>query len=220
MKISKFRSTKRKKNDYSNRLYRTSPAPETIRWRKIPRILGITLIILGVLVGLNAVFSSTQTTQVLQLTRNLEAGSVLNEADVKTIEIETTNWITGYPENSETVIGKELNTLVFAGDLLSDNQIGIPSEDKKEITLSLDQRSLPSDIQRGNEFDLWVTPSDLSGNAVGQSYLILAGLVVATAPNIDELMSTEVSVTVWIYSQDVAKVLDAIAVGQVYLVRT
>ena len=197
MKISKFRSTKRKKNDYSNRLYRTSPAPETIRWRKIPRILGITLIILGVLVGLNAVFSSAQTTQVLQLTR-----------------------ITGYPENSETVIGKELNTLVFAGDLLSDNQIGIPSEDKKEITLSLDQRSLPSDIQRGNEFDLWVTPSDLSGNAVGQSYLILAGLVVATAPNIDELMSTEVSVTVWIYSQDVAKVLDAIAVGQVYLVRT
>jgi hypothetical protein len=27
-------------------------------------------------------------------------------------------------------------------------------------------------------------------------------------------------VTVWIYSQEVAKVLDAIAVGQVYLVRT
>ncbi|MEO6885281.1 MAG: SAF domain-containing protein [Jatrophihabitantaceae bacterium] len=97
-----------------------SPAPRRIKapsWFDLRLVLGVALVLASVLLGARLVSGAKHTDPVLALTRDLAAGSTVQEEDVTTVQVHLADRSV-YLSNSADVIGKQTNRSLARGELL------------------------------------------------------------------------------------------------------
>ena len=170
-----------------------------------PRLwLGILFILAAMVIGQLVITKASARVPALSLNTNIAQGAQIREGDVSSVQVSvpnTQNLIT-LPSDA---IGKVASTDLFAGDLISVYSISDGfNSDVRSVSVPIRAGHLPQ-VSPGEKVDVWMTPS-LDGVALpGPATLIIAGAVIAAAPEfIDSGMDTSVTVQI---SQDQVQVL-------------
>lgn len=189
------------------------------RWSRVPKVLGAGLFATAIIVGLGAISAPAELTEYLVYSRSLPAGTKLNATDLTAISVTAESRLVGYQLDIDEVVGSELVHPVAQGELVAKSDLKITSSALQELTLSFALNSLPPDVTKGDQLDLWVVPQDGAGNVLGPAQLIGQNLVVAATNAETANISNELAITFFVLSNQVADLLDAVAAGEIHLVR-
>jgi hypothetical protein len=189
------------------------------KFNRVPKVLGLGLFVTAFIVGIGAVLAPPAAREYLVFTKSLPAGSRLSESDIASVLIPVDNELMNYELNKTQLINAELAHSVQQGELVSRSDIKVMESFLRELTLSFEPNSMPPAIAKGDQLDLWVVPQDGAGNAIDPAKLVAANLIVAAAAADESGISTELPITFYVSPTQVAELLDAVAAGEIYLVR-
>lgn len=210
---------RRKKSKISPAKITSPMATPGKKFSRVPKVLGLGLFVTAIILGVGAVSAPPMAREYLVFTKSLPAGSKLSEADFASVYLPIDQELAGYQVAKATLIGAELSQSVRQGELVAQSDINVIRSILQELTLSFEPNLLPPNLAKGDQLDLWVVPQDAAGNVLDRARLVAANLVVAAAATDSAAISTVLSITFYVLPTQISELLDAVTIGQVYLVR-
>lgn len=192
--------------------------------QRVPRrpdariVVGSLLVLLSALVGVRAIGKPETAVTMWSATRDLPAGTVIDESDVSAISI--AGPVPSYVPSTEVVIGQRLAKPVAGGELIHSTDIAVQriAPATRLVTIPVDALHAPTDLERGHRVDVWSTP--VIESVISAPQLVLANLFVAQVPSLDERgISSSLAVTLEVPVEAVGAVIAALRSGDVDIVR-
>ncbi len=143
----------------------SSPLPRRLRaprWVNVRLIGGLLLILISVIVGARVITAADTADTVWAAAADLAAGTVLAEADLRTVSVRLAGSADAYLLSSADPIGLVLNTPIRAGELLPRSVVA-DSSPLVDIALPIAAGYVPPSLHRGQLVDVYAL--DLTPNA-------------------------------------------------------
>ena len=179
--------------------------------------LGVGLLVASMALG-GAILSSTDdTVTVWQATRDLSVGAPAT--DLVPVEVGRAAAAAGYVGPGDALEGV-LRRPVAAGELLPRSALAAGSgEPRRRVTVPVDPLHAPAGLQAGDVVDVWSTTREGTGDVSGsEPRLVLAGVMVASAPADDLNLGGEIGIVLDIPQERVPDVVAAVRAGVTDLV--
>lgn len=198
-----------------------SPDAERLRaprWRDGRLVAGVVLVLLAVLLGARLVGGAQHSTSVLVAARGLDAGHVLQPADLRVRSIRLSGVTGKYwgPADAPALAGHPLVTAVAEGDLLPRSAVAGQADPKpsRVVSLPVDPGRLPS-LSPGDHVDVFAT-FPAAGGVPGETIAVLRGAEYLGGG--DSASGTSVSIRLQVPVNQTAAVVRASQVGALDIV--
>ena len=214
------------------------PSPRATRlaapgWLDARLVLGVLLVLVSVVAGARVLSSADRSELVWAATRDLAAGSALQEGDLEAVRVRLFESAGSYVRaDGPAPTGYVLRQAVGAGELLARAGVARPGEDRdyRSVTVPVEVGHFPPGLRRGQQVDVWLTveggtAAGRAGTATGaaaldDAQLVLAGVPVLTGPEVGELTAagSAVPVVLQVPPGEVGRLVAAVAQGRIDLV--
>jgi hypothetical protein len=212
-------------------------------------VLGVLLVLVSVVVGARVLSAADRSTLVYAVNKDLTAGSILQSGDLEQVRVRLFDNADRYIAVGSTPInGYVVRRAVSAKELLPREALDTPQRDVdfRYVTVAVQSDHLPNGLKRDQQVDVWVTP-DLDGQqdepapdgaetppgspgaapADGKelelrgAQLVLQGVAVLSVADQGGGFggSTAVPVELQVKPDEVARLVSAMALGTIDLVR-
>ena len=191
------------------------------RWGGGRTWLGIALVVLSVLGVVALVAATDERTTVWALRHDLAAGSVLEADDVGPVEVRVPD-VSTYVLQGDDVVGRVLQRDVTAGELLPSSALAADASQQRLVTVPVERYHLPSDLQRGEQVDVYLVVHGVTGQPVGEPVLVMRDVTVADVDDDGSRFggsSLETGVVLSVAPPQAAALVGAASRGQLTLVR-
>ena len=193
------------------------------RWLDTRLLLGLLLVLLSVVVGAKVFAEADERVAVWAVTRDLGADITLAPADVVSRSVRLDQAAGRYVSADESLEGLVLRRPVGKDELLPVAALGEPGAvDQRRVVIEVD-RFAAAGLDKGRVVDVYAVREVTSGDAPAEPELVLAGVTVA-----EDVRSgggafggsgSKAGVTLFVDGPDVARLIDAVAHGTVYVVQ-
>lgn len=192
-------------------------------WLDARLVVGVLLVLGSVLLGAKVLAGADTRQQVWVAARDLAPGTTLGSADLTQADVrlydESARYLAGPPPVGYVVVRP-----LAAGELLPAAALAAPGKaaPRREVTVPVQGAHLPPDLARGQQVDVYVTPSDAAAKRAGSfaPRLVLSGATVARVSRPGGLSgAAEVPVVLAVPPDQVAALVQALADGTLDLVR-
>lgn len=145
----------------------TPPSPSAGRlatpsWLDARLVLGVLLVLVSVVVGARVLAAADRTQLVWQAARDLAPGTVLQEDDLRPVEVRLLSARDGYlAAPSRDFVGYVLERELLAEELVPVRALAAPDAADSELRLvsvPIQPGRFPADLARGQRVDVWSTP--------------------------------------------------------------
>jgi hypothetical protein len=136
-----------------------SPIPRRTRapkWFDLRLLVGVFLVLGSVAVGAIVMSRGNSTRPVLALGRDLSAGTVLTDDDVRTVRVRIDGDVADYLVVASSINGKVLRHDVSRGELLAVGAVGTAGPDETSLTVPVKPENAPQ-LERGQRVAIWVS---------------------------------------------------------------
>jgi hypothetical protein len=212
-------------------------------------VLGVLLVLVSVVVGARVLSAADRSTLVYAVNKDLAPGSVLQAGDLEQVRVRLFDNADRYIAVGSTPIsGYVVRRAVSAKELLPRLALSVPQDevDYRFVTVAVQGGHLPSALGRGQQVDVWVTP-ELDGRpgapaaaaeeqpqggtaaapATGQQLELRGAQLVLQGVTVEAVArdgggfggSTAVPVELQVRPDEVARLVSAMALGTIDLVR-
>jgi hypothetical protein len=197
-------------------------------WLDARLVLGVLLVLVSVVVGARALAAADRSQLVWATASDLAAGVTLTADDLVASQVRLFGSGGGYlPARGDKPVGYVLDRAVGAGELLPRSALMLPEgqDDLRQVSVPVLPGHVPPDLARGEQVDVWSTPSVDGGTPAGEraaaSRLVLPSLTVQQPMGDGGALgaSAERSVVLVLRPGDVGTLLSATALGRLDLVR-
>lgn len=209
-----------------------SDSPQAARlgapsWRDGRLVLGVLLVLGSVLVGAKVLAGADTTQRVWVAAHDLAPGTVLAADDLRTGRVRLYG-ASGRYVAGDAPVGYVVLRGVTADELLPVDALSEPGRatERREVTVPVPSGHLPPDLERGEQVDVYVTPSEATARRVqgDDAYaprLVLPGVTVARVVRAGGLASSgqDQTVVLSVPPAQVLTVVQALAEGALDLVR-
>lgn len=141
------------------RVVAPSPSPRRVRtprWLDLRLVVGVALVLGSVLLGARVVSGADHTYQVLSVSHDLAAGTVLSDSDVQPVRVRLPDHGRGvYLDADTAVAGKQLNRALGRGELLPAAALGSP-DPSTTITVPFASGAAPK-LRAGERIVVWLS---------------------------------------------------------------
>ena len=212
----------------------TPPSPPAGRlatpsWLDTRLVLGVLLVLVSVVVGARVLAAADRTQLVWAAARDLAPGTVLQEDDLRPVEVRLLSARDGYlGAPSRDYVGYVVERELLAEELVPVRALVAPDDGGTELRLvsvPVEPGRYPSDLARAQRVDVWSTPDDGTAPAPSEdagSRLVLEAVPVAREASGGSALtggSGEQAVVLAVAPDDVAGLVAAMASGRIDLVR-
>lgn len=145
------------------------------RWRDARLLGGVLLVLVSIVLGARVLAAADDTVAVWSASADLAPGSVLQAADLQSVQVRLGDAAQAYVSADAPVpVGWILLRPVQAGELLPVAAVApIPvGPPLRQVTLEVERFHAPVDLARGHRVDVYVTPED------GETYLVVEAALV------------------------------------------
>lgn len=218
-------------------------------WLDGRMVLGLLLVLVSVVAGARVLSSADRSQLVWAATRDLTPGSQLAEGDLRAVRVRLFDSSPDYVRASaDAPVGYVLRRGVGAGELLPRRSLGRPEQDVdfRYVTVPVEIGHFPTGLLRDQQVDVWLTPEldaqkrSAAATGTGPSappgstppgpaalrldgaQQVLSHVTVLAGPaRRGDLASTGAAVAVQLQVRpaDVARLLSAMSLGRIDLVR-
>jgi hypothetical protein len=202
-------------------------------WLDGRTLLGVLLVLVSVVVGARVLSAADRSTLVYAVNKDLAAGSILSADDLVPVRVRLFDNVRQYIAVAvEPPTGYVVRRPVGDGELLPRNALARPEQDVdfRLVTVAVDGGHLPSDLDPHQQVDVWVTPKrpdavDAPASRPLQltaAQLVLQGVTVSAVARDRSGFgggSTSVPVELQVRPGEVARLVSAMALGTIDLVR-
>lgn len=200
------------------------------RWFDTRMAVGILLVLASVVVGAKVFSSADSTTSVWAASRDLPAGSRIERADLRSVQVKLADGKQYVSAAGAVPAGYVLTRPVGAGELLPSKafvdpaKAGDPALARREVTVPVRQDHWPSDLRSDELVDVYATPTKSGDATPATPTRILAGVTVGSVPSRSKDVfggSGEAtgSVTLLVREDQVTALVAAVESSQLDLVR-
>lgn len=139
-----------------------SPRPRRIstpRWFDLRLVLGIGLVLAAVLVGAVVVSRARHTDKELAVTRDLAAGTTLQTADVRLVDVQLPEDVrrdAAYLTDPAAAVGKVLNRPLHRGELVPAAVLGAAGGARTTVSVPFAADAAPA-LSRGQRIVVWLS---------------------------------------------------------------
>lgn len=139
-----------------------SPSPRRIstpRWFDLRLVLGIVLVLAAVLVGALVVSRARHTDKELAVTRDLAAGTKLQDGDVRLVDVQLPDDVrhdAAYLSDPAAVVGKVLNRPLHRGELLPAGVLAAADSTQTTVSVPFAADAAPA-LARGERIVVWLS---------------------------------------------------------------
>jgi hypothetical protein len=193
------------------------------RWLDARLLVGLLLVLLSVVVGAKIVAEADERVAVWAVTRDLGADTTLASADLEARSVRLDQSASRYVSADQSLEGMVLSRPVGKDELLPVAALGeAGAADQRRVVIEVD-RFAAAGLDKGRVVDVYAVREAASNAEPPEPELVLAGVTVAE--DIDSGGSafggsgSRAGVTLFVDGPDVAKVIDAVAHGTVYVVQ-
>lgn len=191
------------------------------RWLDARLLIGLLLILLSVVVGAKVFADADERVQVWAVTHDLGADTTLSVDDVVARSVRLDATAGRYVSADESLDGLVLTRPVGKDELLPVAAVAEPgADDLRRVVVQVDRFGVAG-LAKGRVVDVYAVRDTKSGSEPAKPELVLSG--VTMADDVDSGRSTfggsgsKAGVTLFVAGPDVAKVIDAMAHGTVYV---
>lgn len=191
------------------------------RWLDARLLIGLLLILLSVVVGAKVFADADERVQVWAVTHDLGADTTLSVDDVVARSVRLDATAGRYVSADESLDGLVLTRPVGKDELLPVAAVAEPgADDLRRVVVQVDRFGVAG-LAKGRVVDVYAVRDTKSGSEPAKPELVLSGVTVAD--DVDSGRSTfggsgsKAGVTLFVAGPDVAKVIDAMAHGTVYV---
>lgn len=192
------------------------------RWLDARLLLGLLLVLMSVAVGAKIFAEADQRVQVWSVTRDLGPRSTLAAGDLSVRSVRLDRATLRYVSAKERLVGLVLTRPVGRDELLPAAAVGRPDTvEQRRVVIEVD-RFGATGLAKGRVVDVYSVRDTPSGTDPAKPDLVLTAVTVAedvAAGGGFGGSGSRVGVTVYVDGPDVAKIIDAVAHGTVYLVQ-
>ncbi len=201
-------------------------------------VLGVLLVLVSVVVGARVLSSADRSSLVWAAARDLTAGSQLQEGDLRAVRVRLFEQSGDYVRASAAApVGYVVRRGIGAGELLPRRALTRPEKDVdfRYVTVPVAVGHFPTGLLRDQQVDVWLTPEPAGQKGAGASpapdarglrlegaQQVLSSVVVLAGPARDgDFASTgaAVAISLQVRPADVAKLMSAMSLGRIDLVR-
>lgn len=154
-------------------------------WLDTRLVLGVLLVLVSVVVGARVLAAADRSEQVWMTTRELAAGSVLGDSDLRRTSVRLFANAPRYLAGEGPVpTGYVLRRGLGAGELVPESALRRPEDGGaayRQVALNVGRGHWPPSLQAGQQVDVYVTEEQS-----GSTRLVLAAVPVAAVPRLDE----------------------------------
>jgi hypothetical protein len=119
-------------------------------------VIGIVLVIGSVSVGALVMSRADATRPVVAVDRDLAAGTVVDDADLRVVRVRIAGGTGGYVERRHDVAGKVLLRALGSGDLVPGSALGSASSADTTLTVPVEAENTP-EVERGDRVAIWLS---------------------------------------------------------------
>jgi hypothetical protein len=196
-------------------------------WLDTRLVLGVLLVLVSVVVGARTLAAADRSQLVWTAGSDLAAGVTLTADDLVASQVRLFGSAGGYlPAHGDKPVGHVLDRAVGAGELLPGSALVRPGDvDLRQVSVPVMPGHVPPGLARGDQVDVWATPSQDSGAVRGEraaaSRLVLRSVTVQQPMDDGSALgaSAERSVVLVLRPDDVGELLSAMSHGRLDLVR-
>ncbi|TKV61504.1 flagellar biosynthesis protein FlgA [Nakamurella flava] len=137
------------------------------RWLNVRVVGGIVLVVAAVVLGARVVGASSRTAPVWTASRDLAAGTVLTEDDLRPAEVNLGDTGSLYlGPGGDSPVGLVLGERIGQGSLLPAAAVR-PVPDSRVVAIGVDPDRLPPGVVHGSVIDLYLTVEPTAGATIG-----------------------------------------------------
>ena len=193
------------------------------RWLDARLLLGLLLVLVSVVVGAKVFAEADERVAVWAVTRDLGADSTLAEDDLVSRSVRLDQAAGRYVSADEPLEGLVLRRPVGKDELLPVAALGeAGAVDQRRVVIEVD-RFTAAGLDKGRVVDVYSVRESASNAEPAKPELVLAGVTVAEDVNSGGSAfggsGSKAGVTLVVDGSDVAKVIDAVAHGTVFVVQ-
>ena len=193
------------------------------RWLDARLLVGLLLVLISVVVGAKVVAEADERVAVWAVTRDLGADTTLASADLEARSVRLDRSAGRYVSADQSLEGLVLRRPVGKDELLPVAALGeAGAVDQRRVVIEVD-RFAAAGLDKGGVVDVYAVRESPSNAEPAEPELVLAGVTVAEDVNSGGSAfggsGSRAGVTLFVDGPDVAKVIDAVAHGTVYVVQ-
>jgi len=193
------------------------------RWLDARLLVGLLLVLISVVVGAKVVAEADERVAVWAVTRDLGADTTLASADLEARSVRLDRAAGRYVSADQSLEGLVLRRPVGKDELLPVAALGeAGAVDQRRVVIEVD-RFAAAGLDKGRVVDVYAVRESPSNAEPAEPELVLAGVTVAEDVNSGGSAfggsGSRAGVTLFVDGPDVAKVIDAVAHGTVYVVQ-
>ena len=193
------------------------------RWRDTRLALGVLLILVSVVAGSRVVAGAQRVEQAWALQHDLAAGTTLQAADLRLVEVRLDAVGTNYVRAADAdPAGRVLSRPVTSGELLPVAALQpADAATMSAVTVPVERFHYPSGLDRGQLVDVYVTAKTASGTGQGAPERVLADVLVSGVDRDGSRFGSAGSVAGVVLSvdpDDVGRLVAAVRAGALDLV--
>lgn len=185
-------------------------------------MLGVLLVLVAVLVGARVVAGADKSIRVWGLSRDVAAGTTLDDSDVHTVRVQLYGQSGRYLAGGSSPVGQVVNRDLHDGDLLPRQALG-PVRNGVLVALPVPAANMPAGVGAGDRIAVYSGPRAQAAAQGSDTTPVLAGLTVQSVSQAQHGVggSDETAqVIVEVYAATDAKVLlNAISGGSLYVLK-
>ncbi len=201
-------------------------------------VLGVLLVLVSVVVGARVLSSADRSTLVYAVTKDLAAGSVLQDGDLERVRVRLFDNAGAYVAAGDPPLGYVVRRGIGSGELLPREALDLPERDVdyREVTVAVEAGHLPPGLGHAAQVDVWVTaeaagepdaapagsrPEDELELELRGAQLVLQGVTVLDVRLDGGAFSgsTSIPVVLQVRPSEVAGLVSAMSLGRIDLVR-
>lgn len=193
------------------------------RWLDPRLLIGLLLVLLSVAVGAKIFAEADERVAVWAVTRDLGADTTLSADDLVRRSVRLDETAGRYVSADQSLDGLVLLRPVGKDELLPVAALGeVGSADQRRVVIEVD-RFAASGLDKGRVVDVYAVRENPTNEEPAEPELVLTGVTVAE--NVDSGggafggSGSKAGITLFVDGPDVAKVIDAVAHGTVYVVQ-
>lgn len=205
----------------------------TPSWLDTRLVLGVLLVLVSVVVGARVLSSADRSTLVWAAATDLAAGTTVDAGRLEQVRVRFFDEVEDrYVPASQDPSGLVLSRALGPGDLLPRGALLAPQSDVdfRLVTVAVEGGHLPSDLDPSQQVDVWVTPkrTEPADAPAGAQLQLIAAQLVLQGVTVSAVArdrggfggaSTSVPVELQVRPNEVARLVSAMALGTIDLVR-